>query len=143
MKQFQTVMENAIKTSQLTKVKLKVDPALCSQGEISKYQGYEGYILAEDGEQVRVYLECGGECAGMVVTVPQTMIDVEQSLSPFDRLKIAALRHMVKSYGLTKEDASAHMIASAASPEALEAFVMEYGMCERDLIEMYKQVLFA
>lgn len=135
-------MENAIRTSHLTKVKLKIDPALCVNGEIAKYQGYEGYILAEDGENVRVYLEDGGECAGMVVTVPQSMIDIEQSLSPLDRLKIAALRSLVQNHGLTKENTSAHMIASATSPEALEAFLMECGMCERDMLNLYKQVYF-
>jgi ribosomal protein L21E len=143
MKQFQAVMENAIKSSQLTRVKLKVDPAFCSQGEISKYQGYVGYILAEDGEKVRLYLECGGECEGMVVTVPHNMIDIEQSLTPFDRLKIVVLRHLKQHHGLTKEDGSAHMIASATSPEALEAFCVEHGMSERDLMNLYKQQMFA
>ena len=143
MQKFHTVMENAIKTSQLTRVKLKVDPALCSKGEISKYQGYEGYILAEDGESIRVYLESGGDCAGMVVTVPQTMIDIEQSLGPLDRLKIMILRHLKQHHGLTKEDGAAHVIASATSPEALEAFCVECGMCERDILHVYKQLLFA
>lgn len=136
-------MENALKSSHLTKVKLKVDPALCKNGEISKYQGYEGYILAETGDDVSVYLECGGECAGMVVTVPQSMIDIEQSLGPLDRLKIAVLRHLKQHHGLTRENGTAHMIASATSPEALEAFCVECGMCERDLMNLYKQQLFA
>lgn len=140
---FQTVMESAIKSSQLTRVKLKVDPALCSNGEISKYQGYEGYILAEDGEEIRVYLECGGECAGMVVTVPQTMIDIEQSLTPLDRLKITVLRHLKQHHGLVKEDGAARMIASATSPEALEACCVEHGMSDKDLLLMYKQLVFA
>lgn len=142
MNKFQNIMENTLKSSQLTRVKLKIDPALCKNGEISKYQGYVGYILAEDGDGVRVYLESGGECMGMVVTVPHTMIDVEQSLCPMDKLKIAVLRHLKQHHGLTKEDGSAHMIASATSPEALEAFCTEYGMCDRDLLSVYKSLLF-
>ena len=132
-------MENTIKSSQLTRVRLKVDPAFCNGGEIQKYQGYEGYIIAEDGDQVRVYLECGGECTGMVVTVPSSMIDMEQGLSPLEKLKITALRTLLQSQKITREHALVQMIVSANSPEALESFLSEAGLTERDLLSIYKQ----
>lgn len=142
MQKFRTLMESTIKQAQLVRVKLKVDPALCAGGEIAKYQGYEGYILAEDESAVSVYLECGGECAGMVVSVPHGMIDVQQSLSPLDRVKLLALQAMVKNQGISRDDTITHVVASANSPEALEMCLIEHGLTDRDIINLYKAALF-
>ena len=68
MKQFSKLMENTLRSSNLRRVRLKVDPAFCENGEISKYQGYEGYILAEDGISAKIYFE--GFEGGTIATVP-------------------------------------------------------------------------
>ena len=143
MQKFRSLMESTIKQAQLVRVKLKVDPALCAGGEIARYQGYEGYILAENDETVSVYLECGGECAGMVVSVPHGMVDVQQSLSPLERVKLLALQAMVKNQGVSRDDTIVHVVASANSPEALEMCLIEHGLTDRDIVNLYKSVLFA
>lgn len=143
MQRFRSLMENTIKQTQLVRVKLKIDPALCAGGEIAKYQGYEGYILSEQDDQVNVYLECGGECAGMVVSVPHSMIDVQQSLSTLDRVKLMALQALVKKQGISRDDTISHVIAAANSPEALEMCLIEHGLNDRDLLNLYKLVLFS
>lgn len=140
---FSTVLENTFKTTDLPRVKLRVDPINCSNGEISKYQGYVGYILAEDGDNVKVYLECGGECAGSIVTVPSNMIDMEMSLTPLEKLKIYCLKYLVKKQNLTKDDMLTQMIVTSSTPEALEAYLKETGCTAEDLLCCYRATCFA
>jgi len=87
MKRFNKVIENSLKDSQLIRVKLKVDPANCSSGEILKYNGYEGYILAEKESTYSVYVED----LGLVADVPKTIVSIQDSLNPIEKLKIIAI----------------------------------------------------
>lgn len=140
MKKFQTVVENALKQTQLMRVRLKVDPANCSDGEIVKYNGYEGYILAEEDGIARVYVECEG--ASSVISVPQAMIDIQDTLTSLDKLKLAALRMLKASNKLDKESAAARVIANANSPEALEQYLAEVGLDVDGIKNLYKQLVF-
>ena len=129
MKKFKSLVDNAIRQTQLVRVRLKVDPALCAGGEIMKYQGYEGYVLAEQGGKTRVCIECCDD----VIMVPNSMLE-PIAASPFDALKIAALEMMkTRSTQLLNT-----MIITANTPEALEAYMREHGASADDLLSMYR-----
>lgn len=138
MKKFHTVLENALKDTGLRKVKLKVDPLFCSKEQITKYEGYEGYVLAEDKGTVQFYVECGCEEDGMVISVPSAMVNLAQSLSPLEQLKLHALEFFKQNKGLEKEDTLAAIIASAPTHESLEAFLYNNGCAESELLDIYR-----
>ncbi len=129
MKKFKSLVDNAIRQTQLVRVRLKVDPALCADGEILKYQGYEGYVLAERGDKVRVCVESCDD----VITVSCSMLE-PISASPIDILKHAALG--VMKTRLTNP--LSMMIVAANTPEALETYMREHGASVDDLLSMYR-----
>ncbi len=128
-------MDNAIRQTQLVRVRLKVDPALCANGEIMKYQGYEGFVLAEHDGETRVYVESCND----VIMVPSGMLEPVASTSPLDTLKIAAVETLQMSPG----DALVPMIIAANSPEALEAYLREHGVDAESMLCVYRKAYFA
>lgn len=136
MKRFNKVIENSLKDSQLVRVKLKVDPANCTSGEILKYNGYEGYILAEDESFYTVYVEN----IGLAVDLPKTIVSIQDTLNPMEKLKINTLQFLI-SKGLADE-ILLKSIYMAPSPECIEAFLREKGMSDFDILSVYKNALF-
>ena len=135
MKKFKSLVDNAIRQTQLVRVRLKVDPALCANGEIMKYQGYEGFVLAEHDGETRVYVESCND----VIMVPSGMLEPVASTSPLDTLKIAAVETLQMSPG----DALVPMIIAANSPEALEAYLREHGVDAELMLCVYRKAYFA
>lgn len=130
MKKFKSLVDNAIQQTQLVRVRLKVDPALCSNGEISKYQGYAGYILAEHNGQTRICMEC----CDSIITVPSSAITPCGALSQLDALKIATYQVLE----LDTNDTLSAMVAAANTLEALEAYLTERGVSFETLLKIYK-----
>ncbi len=130
MKKFKSLVDNAIRQTQLVRVRLKVDPALCAGGEIMKYQGYEGYVLAEQDDVVRVCIEC---CDDVIMVSPSMLEPI--TTSPLDALKIAAL-HVMQ---LDINTPLATMIVAANGPEALETYMREHGASADDVLSMYRR----
>lgn len=135
MKKFKSLVDNAIRQTQLVRVRLKVDPALCAGGEIMKYQGYEGYVLAEQGGKTRVCIECCDD----VIMVPNSMLEPVMTTTPLDTLKIAA----VKTLQLTPNDALVSMIIAANTPEALEAYLREHGVDAEVILGVYRKAYYS
>ena len=135
MKKFKSLVDNAIRQTQLVRVRLKVDPALCTNGEIMKYQGYEGFVLAEQDGEARVCMECCDD----VIMVPSNMLEPVMSTSPLDTLKIAA----VATLQLTPNDALVATIIAANTPEALEAYLREHGVDADTMLCVYRKAYFA
>ncbi len=136
MKRFNKVIENSLKDSQLVRVKLKVDPANCSSGEILKYNGYEGYILAEKESSYSVYVED----LGLVAELPKTIVAIQDTLNPIEKLKINALQFLINK-GLADE-ILLKSIYMASAPECIDAFLREKGMSDFDILSVYRNALF-
>lgn len=136
MKKFKSLVDNAIQQTQLVRVRLKVDPALCVGGEITKYQGYAGYVLAETDGVTRVCMECCDD----VIMVPNNMLEPATTKpSPLDALKIAA----VEALQLMPGNVLVPMIIAANTPEALEAFLREHGADAEAMLGVYRKAYFA
>lgn len=140
MKKFFNVLESTLKQTDLKKVRLKVDPAFCNNQQISKFQGYEGYILAEEKGVCRFYIESCCEHNGTVISIPIAMIDAEQSLSPLEKLKLKALEYLKSTKNLQKDDALTCVIVNAPSHESLEVFLYNNGCTEGDLLDIYRNL---
>ena len=100
MSKFKQLMEHTLEKENLTKVRLKVDPIYASNTGISKYQGYEGYILAEHDKTTEVYITE----MEMIITVPTDMIEQPKDLSKIEKFKIVALQHLKDTRELKEDD---------------------------------------
>jgi hypothetical protein len=133
---FNKFLENTIKVSNLRKVRLKVDPAFCEKGEISKYQGYEGYILAEDGIDAKMYFE--EMDGGVIATIPCDMIDVESGLSKFEKLKMNVLIFLKENKSINIDSPLVQMVMNSANVQMLETFLKDNGCTDQDLLDIYR-----
>lgn len=136
MSKFSKLMENTFKSSNLRRVRLKVDPAFCEKGEISKFQGYEGFILSEDGKNAKIYFE--DIEGGIVATIPCGMIDVESGLSKMERLKLNVLVFLREEKNMKFDSPLVQMVMNCSCVEMLEAFLLNNGCTEKDLLEIYR-----
>lgn len=136
MGRFYTVLENALRNNtQLRRIKLRVDPAYCENGKILKYDGYEGFILAESRTKYRVLIE---DTQGTIVVVPRNMVEINYQASPLDKLKLIALNQL----NLVPEDVTLIKLTAANTPEAFEALLKEHGCKDCDIIKLYKIAYF-
>lgn len=136
MKRFSKLMEHTFKNSNLRRVRLKVDPAFCEKGEISKYQGYEGFILSEDGVNAKMYIECGE--GGVMATVPCGMIDVDSGMTKFEQLKMNILVFLKENKNMPFDSPLVQMVMNSSTIEMLEQFLLNNGCTEKDLLDIYR-----
>jgi hypothetical protein len=136
MNKFSKLLENTFKTSNLRRVRLKVDPAFCEKGEISKFQGYEGFILSEDGVNAKIFFE--GIDGGIIATVPCGMIDVENSLTKMEKLKLNVLVFLREEKGMRFDSPLVQLVMNSSDIEMLEAFLLNNGCTEKDLLDIYR-----
>ena len=136
MNKFSKLLENTFKMSNLRRVRLKVDPAFCEKGEISKFQGYEGFILAEDGINAKIFFE--GIEGGIIATVPCGMIDVENSLTKMEKLKLNVLVFLREEKGMKFDSPLVQLVMNSSDIEMLEAFLLNNGCTEKDLLDIYR-----
>ena len=139
MKRFSKFLENSFKSSNLRRVRLKVDPAFCVNGEIAKFQGYEGFILSEDGVNAKMYIEnVEGGGVGVIATVPCGMIDVESGLTRLEKLKMNVLIYLKENKEMSFDSPLVQMVMNSPDVEMLEAFLLNNGCTEKDLLEIYR-----
>jgi hypothetical protein len=137
MSKFSNLLEDTFKRSNLRRVRLKVDPAFCKEGEISKFQGYEGFILSEDGVSAKMYIECM-DGSTVIATVPCNMIDVENSLTKMEKLKLNVLVFLKEEKGMKYDSPLVQMVMNSSTVEMLEAFLLNNGCTEKDLLDIYR-----
>ena len=136
MKKFSRLLENTFKSSNLRRVRLKVDPAFCVAGEIAKFQGYEGFILSEDGKTALMYIE--NFDGGVMVDIPCDMIDVESGLSKMERLKMNVLIFLKENKNMQFDSPLVQMVMNSSDVQTLESFLLNNGCTEKDLLEIYR-----
>lgn len=97
-----------------------------------KYQGYEGYVLAEQDDVVRVCIECCDD----VIMVPGSMLEPVVT-SSLDALKVAAIQVLQ----LDHDEVTSTMVAAANSAQALEAYLREHGVDDARMLDVYRAAL--
>lgn len=133
MRKFSKLLENTLGSTTLRKVRLKTDPAFTTNGEISKYQGYEGFILAETGKFAKMYIT---ECED-IVEIPVEMIDMQGSLSNFEKLKLNTLMYL-KQKGLSLNDPLAKIVMMCGTIDDLQQMLGNNGITDKEFIDILK-----
>jgi hypothetical protein len=136
MKKFSKFLENTFRVSNLRRVRLKVDPAYCVNGEISKFQGYEGFVLSEDGVTAKMYIE--NFEGGVMADIPCGMIDIESGLTKMEKLKMNILIFLKENKNMTFDSPLVQMVMNSPDIQTLESFLLNNGCTEKDLLEIYR-----
>lgn len=134
MKKFSKLLENTFKQANLKKVRLKVDPAFCEKGEISKYQGYCGYILSETETEASIYIEE----LEVIANIPMQMIDCEVSDTKFEQLKLNALVYLKEEKNMASDSPLITLIMHSTSIQMFESYLLNNGCNDKDLIAIYR-----
>ena len=134
MSKFKNVVTNALRRESLTKVRLKVDPIYAQDGKIAKFQGYEGYILAEEKDSANVYIT---EC-NMIITVPTDMLDYSADLSKLELFKLAVIKYLKQFKNLKPDDNIADIVCNCSAIDTIETYLLNNGCTSDDLLNIYK-----
>jgi hypothetical protein len=135
MSAFNNLIEQVALREKLVKVQLKTDPAFSNLGNISKFQGYIGYILRENRTSSKVFLEQNGA----VIIVPNKMIKpVQNKLSKVDTFKLAALKYLKEKRDIKQTDTLTKLIINCNSIEYVESFCIDNGCTQNDIKNIYK-----
>jgi hypothetical protein len=138
MKYDQIITESLDRVT-LKRVRIKVDPASVSVAEdLTKCNGYEGYVLAEDQSHMKVLVVMPGTSGKMtVMSVPVEYLEIV--LQNLDQLRIDNLkRFIITSLDISDDDPVIQQIQSSESIEDVEVFLKDRGMSEEEIAKLYK-----
>jgi hypothetical protein len=138
MKYDQIITESLSNVS-LKKVRIKVDPASVSVAEdLSKCNGYEGYVLAEDQSFMKVLVVMPGATGEMtVMDVPVEYLEL--LLQNLDCIRFNDFkRFIITSLDISDDDPVIQQIEASESIEDIEVFLKDRGMTDEEIANLYK-----
>ena len=138
MKNFKKLLDSTLQQTELKRVRVKTDPANVKNGEIRKFNGYEGYFLAENEKGAKVYLE--NFEGGIIVTIPKNMIELDTNTNQnLQILKRAAIFYILKNKGKFKCDENLlAIIRNTSSIKDIEQYLYDAGFSKDDILNIYK-----
>ena len=137
---YDLIIENNLKTVSLRKVRIKIDPKLVSQeADLSKCDGYEGFILAETGDVPKV-LVMSPDGVSSVMDIPQqflqTMFGDEES-----QALTAFKDYICDVCELDMTTPEAEMILSANTIEDIESLLKTAGLLDDEIKIIYRNFI--
>ena len=138
MKNFKKLMDYALQQTELKRVRIKSDPANVQNGEITKFCGYVGYILAEVKRGKKVYLE--NFEGGVIVTIPSGMIEYTKPESKNEQaFKHAVMHYIYENKDRFKCDENLlAIIRNTSSIKDIEQYLYDAGFSKDDILNIYK-----
>jgi hypothetical protein len=138
MKYDQIITESLSNVS-LKRVRIKVDPASVSVAEdLSKCDGYEGYVLAEDQSHMKVLVVMPGSTGEMtVMDIPVECLEL--LLQNLDDIRFSDFkRFIITSLDISDDDPVIQQIEASESIEDIEVFLRDRGMTDEEITKLYK-----
>jgi len=136
MKYDQIILESLQKTA-LKKVRIKVDPInVSSNADLTRCNGYEGYVLAEDQEITKVLLVLPDQDGNMsVIEVPNEHLEMLHNAAQ----NLEALKQfIILSLDVSGDDPLIQNIHTCESIDDIEVFLKDRGLSDDDIAEIYK-----
>jgi hypothetical protein len=135
MSKFRTIFENNLKTAELRRVKIKIDPKYASYKEYVGLEGYIGYILAENVETATVYIEEFE--GGSIQVIPISCIQIEVDPKLVKLIQIAS-EYLHCTKGTEDGDPIFAQLLNSPSAETIELFLREKQCTTDDILNIYK-----
>lgn len=153
---FINLLENAVKSINLQRVRIKVDPMWSEKLGIINSPYYEGYILQEcPGSKMDFKVFIVNTPAGIdpIQTVSKTHIepmDVEtpqetEKVSKFNGSRLSVFKkHLVeklKELGKDLESADVQQAISSNDISFIETYLKQMGLNDEDILNLYRKTL--
>lgn len=136
MKYNQIILESLHKVA-LKRVRIKVDPISVNQStDLSRCNGYEGYVLAEDQELTKVLVIQPDQAGNMsVMEIPNEHLvkyaNINENLTALKEFILLAL-------DIPLDDPLVQQLHAAESIDDIEVFLKDRGLTEDDVVQLYK-----
>lgn len=138
---FRQIIEESLNKTALKRVRIKVDPAkISTEHDLSKVDGYEGYILAEGVGTLKI-LVLSPEMT--VDDIPEEFIEAiakDDKLETFEELKSYILSEMLKS-GTQEGDPILCNVASSNNLCDIETFLKQKGFTDEKIAQLYRNFI--
>jgi len=131
---FNQVILESLQQATLKRVRIKVDPAnVTVTANLANCDGYEGYVLSECGDAVKVLVISPDQDNTMsVIDIPSEYI---QNINPnLEEVK----QFLISSLNLQEDDPLLQQIITSSSIDDVEAFLKDNGMTAEDISNLYK-----
>ncbi len=151
---FLNLLENAVKSINLQKVRIKVDPVWSEKLGIINSPYYEGYILQEcGGTEFKVFIINTPSGIDPIQTVSKAHIEpmgVEapqetEKVSKFNGSRLSVFKkHLVeklKELGKDLEAADVQQAISSNDISFIETYLKQMGLNDEDILNLYRKTL--
>ncbi len=151
---FLNLLEKAIGTTKLQKVRIKVDPMWSEKLGIINSPYYEGYILQEcGGTEFKVFIINTPSGINPIQTVSKSNLepmDVEtpqevEKVSKFNSSRLSTFKkHLVeklKELGKDLESADVQQAITSNDISFIETYLKQMGLNDEDILNLYRKTL--
>lgn len=133
MSNLTTIMNRALGSTSLKKIKFKRDP-----GNLESTESYEGYILEEDDVSGSVTIFVPDLQDGLMNVDPES---IEAYAPPVEsnicKLKASAAKHLIHT-GMIDCELELQKIDSIQTIEQLEFYLNQFDLCDTQMLNIYR-----
>jgi len=115
----------------LKKIRIKVDPLYSSYTDFKNINSYEGYVVTETSEMLRIMVIKPGL---PVITIPRVGIMSDDRLNKFKGFLVGALK-------IEEGEALFEQLKNCSHLEDIEVFLKQAGKQDIDLIDLYRNYI--
>ena len=140
MVKYNLIIEQSLQSTALKRVRIKVDPSLVHKvSDLTGCDGYEGYILAECGENYKVLVVAPGEAADMsVMEVPGDQLeDIDDG---FDVVG-AFIEFVLNKHRVSLDSGLGDQLSRANTVEQVESILKQTGYTDDDVKILYRDFI--
>lgn len=133
-----TILESTLRNSKLKRVRIKIDPAQYVMQDYHMLDAYEGYVLEENLDTLKVYMLNLPDGFDPVQVVKKQHA---QEISNEDRSQIVTkVLKQLDAEGISCDNPQYQKIKNLNDGEFVDAYLRELGFDDKKLIEFYKKM---
>lgn len=136
------LMESVLRKSMLKRIRIKVDPTQIEHSNLALSPSYEGYVLEECGEMLKVYvLDLPAEF-NPIQNVNKKFTTPVQVPSNNKFLQVRGkLLEGVKRFGIAEDSPQFGQLSNTDSIDTFEQLLRQAGFNDTKLFELYKNIV--
>lgn len=136
------LMESILRKSMLKRIRIKVDPTQIEHSNLALSPSYEGYVLEECGEMLKVYILDLPAEFNPIQNVNKKFTTPIQSSSNNKFIQVKnKLLSGVKRLGVAEDSPHFGQLSNSDSLDTFEQLLRQAGFNETKLLELYKNIV--
>lgn len=136
------LMESVLRKSMLKRIRIKVDPTQIEHSNLALSPSYEGYVLEECGEMLKVYvLDLPSEFNPIQNVNKKFTTPIQRPVNnKFLQVKNKLLEG-AKRLGVAEDSPQFGQLSNSDSLDTFEQLLRQAGFNDAKLLELYKNVV--